>query len=170
MQEIVLYGGKVKIYRSPRKSFFTDEAGEKENKILSVGRVNGALAKDALKFWSAACTAEEIFENLKAGKSYTKSEITDMVKRASTAHLRQVNKKKVKGSKIHEFAEDYANGLKPEMPEDQKVLNGVNAFLEWFQGTDIKPISTEQKLYSKKINVVGIADQIGIKKRKKMKK
>jgi len=62
------------------------------------------------------------------------------------------------GKAIHKWVEDYANKKKPEMPEDKKILNGVNAFLDWIKEEKFKIKHSEMIVYSKKYDFVGTQD------------
>lgn len=64
------------------------------------------------------------------------------------------------GKTVHKYAEDFVKGLKPELPKEEKALNGVTAFHEWFKSKKIKIIESEKLVYSKKHNYVGTLDAI----------
>jgi hypothetical protein len=67
------------------------------------------------------------------------------------------------GSAIHKWIEQYIKDERPEMPDDPKVLEGVNSFLEWKEKENIVFEWSERVVYSKKHKYVGTAD-IGIRK------
>ena len=46
----------------------------------------------------------------------------------------------------------------PDIPEDPRVLNAVNAFLDWEKGKGVIYIASEKKLYSRRWRVAGTAD------------
>jgi len=165
MEKISLYNGKVTIFKKG-KSYYSKEECLPEQKIMSVTRGLGCLAKDALKFWSSGCAAGYMFDNWDIKKTYTKEDKIAMAQKAYTSFLGVVKKKAGRGSQIHEFAEDYFNGKNPEMPTDPNVLNGVNAFLEQANKTDLIPVKTERLVYSKRFKIVGLLDLDAKKKRK----
>jgi len=48
----------------------------------------------------------------------------------------------------------------PAMPDDPRVLNGVNAFLAWVDNDEKKFVESEKVVYSRKHKFVGILDCI----------
>lgn len=65
------------------------------------------------------------------------------------------------GTEVHKWIEDYWSGLDPEIPEDDDVRDRVEKFLllkeERF--SDLVPLESELKLFSKKWRLAGTADQ-----------
>ena len=59
---------------------------------------------------------------------------------------------------VHEWAENFVKGNKPEVPTDEKVLNGVSAFLDWAKKNEVRFVSSERVVYSKKHNFIGMMD------------
>ena len=167
-KEIICYNGKVKIYQEdgiwngePTHKFFDS----KGNTIDSVTKYLKHLNKEALKFWAGVCSAEYIFDNWDENKTYGKEMIKEIVCKASFAFMNILKEKGGRGKEIHKFAEEYIKGNKPAIPDDPKILNGVNSFLGWYKETDLIPVETEKILYSLKHNIVGVGDLIA--KRKK---
>ena len=64
------------------------------------------------------------------------------------------------GSLVHEWAENYIAGRKPEVPTDPAVKNGVLAFLKWVNEKGVRFIASEKMVYSKKYDYVGTLDCI----------
>ena len=69
------------------------------------------------------------------------------------------------GHEIHAWSEQYIKSklgekgsLLPDMPEDQRVANGVMAFLDWELEHKVKFISSERPVYSKKHDYIGTLD------------
>jgi hypothetical protein len=67
------------------------------------------------------------------------------------------------GSEVHEWCEKYIQAImlsenKPEVPQDEKVSNGVMAFLEWQSKNDIEYIESERLVYHRELNYVGRFD------------
>lgn len=70
------------------------------------------------------------------------------------------------GDLVHEFAEQFSLGLKPEIPEQENAKNGALAFLKWFDQAEMKVKNPEQIVYSKKYGYWGIADAEATKGKK----
>jgi len=101
-----------------------------------------------------------VFRNSKT-TSYTQEEIEKMVEEAITLH----NKKKLaaadSGTKVHDWAENFMKGN--QLPLDdysEGELNGINAFTDWFNSNDVKPIEIERIVYSRQYDYVGKTDLI----------
>ena len=172
MESIKLYGGKVEIFYSERtyreekyQTFFDKDEG----KITSVTGNMKCLDKPALKFWSANVGAEYFYLNWDPKKMKTKMDMIEMANGISKAHSNILKEKATRGKLIHTFAEEYFGGKKPAMPKDEKVMNGVAAFLKWANESDLVTVDMERVLYSRKFNVVGKADNTSKRKGKSLK-
>lgn len=153
--EIKLYGGKEIINFDEGRHWFTDKNG---NTIISVTGITGILDKPALKFWSVKLTKEYLFNEIEAGKIIT----TDIIDEAGRQHTLFLKKAADIGTQIHEWCSDWILGKKPSMPTDEKVVNGITAFLKFQKEHKIKWLESERYIYSKKHNFVGILDAVGM--------
>jgi hypothetical protein len=149
--ETTLYNGKVKIE-------FTE--GSHRYKINgksgcpSVTSVTGLLNKPALLFWSANLARDFMLEHLRAGTLFTE----ELIMEAAKQHTIRKEQAATSGTMVHKWASDYIKGEKPEMPDDENVLRGVTAFLNWVDEHGVKFMASEQIVYSKKHDYVGIMD------------
>ena len=64
------------------------------------------------------------------------------------------------GTAIHDWIEKKIKGEDQEIPEDEKVKNGVLAFLQWTNENKIKWLENEKIVYSKKHDFIGKLDAI----------
>lgn len=155
----ILYGGKVKIdFFEGRHSYVLNG-----KPLISVTACTGVIDKSRpLMIWAERLAANDLLEKLNSGKKLTEEDIL------SATGLYKVRKKEAAdiGTLIHNFAELWVKHQlkivkeKPEMPEDEKVLNGAMAFLKWVDEHKVKFIAAEKLVYSKKHNYVGLCDTI----------
>lgn len=150
-----LYNGKINIdFWEGQHKYIIRETGKRP---LSVTAATGMLDKSRpLLIWAERLSIEFLIDKLN-----TKVEITEELIREA-CHQHQVKKVEAAtiGGLVHKWAEDYIAGLDPEMPTDEKVLNGVTAFLAWVQEHEVKFLASEQIVYSKKHDYVGLMDTI----------
>lgn len=131
--------------------------------IISVTAVTGVLDKPALKFWSVKLMKQHLEEFINNTQSFSLDTLRIQIEEASNAHTRKMQKEATSGSLVHEWAEAYIlNQLekkpKPEMPKDERVLNGVIAFLKWVEEHRVKFLASELLLYSRKHGYAGLMD------------
>lgn len=151
--EYKLYKGKVKINFEEKRHIFKDDKG---NYLISVTGATGIIDKSRpLIYWAVGLARDYLFEKL--GKGITGNDILEATKQHT------IFKKKAAdiGTQIHEWVGDWIMGKKPEMPEDEKVVNGITAFLKFQKEHKIKWLESERVVYSKKHKFVGILDAIG---------
>ena len=70
------------------------------------------------------------------------------------------------GTEIHQWASDWILKKNPEMPTDEKVVNGITAFLKFQKEHKLKWIESERYIFSKKYKYAGILDAIAKKNNK----
>lgn len=160
------YGGKVKLEKKPWGDHFRvtriDEEGKKHS-LLSVTRATKRLDKSApLITWAVGLTCAHVrsFIELSKSSSFSKEEIFLMVDEASKKHQEVKESGGTVGGKIHEFAEAFAHSkisnqpvpiLKnyslPDAEENRKVMNGISAFLDWYNKNDVEFVNMESIVY-----------------------
>lgn len=116
----------------------------------------------ALMSWQERITKEHLLMKLKAKVIITE----DVVIEAVSLHRVRKQEAASLGTQIHKWAEDFAAGLNPPMPEDERVRNGVLAFLKWIDTEKFKIKFGEKHIYSKKYDYAGIADAVATRKGK----
>jgi len=136
---------------------------------ISVTSVTGMMDKPALKFWSVKMMKESLLDFLKSvGNNIILEHLLLAIDEASKAHTKFKEKAADLGTQVHDWAEQYIlyelkiNKEKPVIKKDydERVKNGILAFLQWVEENKIKFIASEQLLYSKKYKYCGIADCI----------
>jgi CRISPR/Cas system-associated exonuclease Cas4 (RecB family) len=117
----------------------------------------------ALIGWAVKLTRVFLTEKLQAGDIITLEHIEEAAKQHA------IRKKEAAdlGTQVHAWVESYikakfARNKKPELPQEERVLNGVIAFLKWEKEHKVKFVASEQIVYSRKHNYVGLADCIAI--------
>lgn len=157
-KEIKLYNNTVSIFFEER-----DWAGKKihsytdhKGKIISVTEVTGKIDKSAvLQAWTAKMMGLYL---LKKGGVIT----YELIEEAKKEYRRLTAEAADIGTEIHKWAEDWIAGKKPEIPDNEKVANGITAFLKFNKDNKIKWIESERLVYSKKHKYCGKLDAIGI--------
>lgn len=102
------------------------------------------------------------------GQKLTVEEIWPLIEEAEKQHDIKKEAAADFGSQVHEFAENFAKfkiGKLPKSPEitddmPEEVINGINAFLSWYNENDVQFIEAEKLIYSKKHGFVGMTDVI----------
>ena len=67
---------------------------------------------------------------------------------------------------MHKYAEEFAKGKKPKMPDDENAKNGVLGFLRWIEDAGLELKYPEKHVYSKKYDYAGIVDVDARRKKK----
>lgn len=164
--EIELYDGTIKIkfidYGEKKHAYYVAEK-LKGGGWSPYGRGTGVTTyigiKDKsqpLKFWVARIMHDRAMEILEEGREITRED----VKMLRELHLVKLEKASTAGTKIHNWIEAYIKGEKPPMPQEQNVLNGVNAFLDWMKAMKVEALESEVVIYSKKYHYLGKLDLI----------
>lgn len=156
-QTFALYKGKVEVKFFPESHSYYVNGKRKTGVTTYLGIIDKSRA---LVIW-----ATELFRDHLLDIS-TKREITeeDII---TGCGLHEVRKQEAAdlGTKIHDWCEQYIkHKLKvpgvaaPEMPDEKAVQIGVTAFLEWADEHEVKFLSSERVVYSKKHDFIGKMD------------
>jgi hypothetical protein len=126
---------------------------------FSTTGITGLLDKPALKFWAANLGRDFLLEKFDNGERITR----ELIIEAAKQHTIRTRDEATSGKEVHKWAEAYIlNQIekkpKPEMPKDERVLNGVIAFLRWVDEHEIKFLASELPVYSKKYKFPGLMD------------
>ena len=173
-----LYKGKVKIDECKGIAYGKEyKFYQKDGKtLISSSKAAGVMDKsDILMFWASKLTKQFLYAYLYGCEvnQFTREELLPMIDEAVTRYKSEKEKAATSGTRIHDFAEQFVKsklGLcdMPEIPEDdEKVIAGINAFLDWYNQDKKEFIFAEQILYSLKDDFAGRADagvEIGGKK------
>jgi len=161
------YNGEVEIgFWEGRHRYSRIINDEVQNEWLtSVTAATGIIDKSrVLIMWAVRLTENYLKGNIELLKKSTKDiEIIGIIENACVQHQKVKEEAADLGSKVHAWAEAYikakpADRKKMELPDDERVLNGVTAFLKWLKDYKVKFIESEKLVYSKKYDYVGLMD------------
>lgn len=151
--EYKLYNGEVTIgFDKARHRFY----GEDGKSMLSVTGATGVVDKSApLMGWVAKCMALYLLAEKKKGNGI----ITEALVGRAKKEYRQIAKEAADiGTEIHEWVSDWILKKKPEIPDNEKVVNGVRAFLKFQKKHKFKWLESERLVYSRKYKYAGWLD------------
>jgi CRISPR/Cas system-associated exonuclease Cas4 (RecB family) len=156
---VKLYNGKVEL------KFMTDGADKHEyydergKRLYGTTYYTGIIDKSAaLMGWVAKLMGQYLCDRMAEGAKITEG-IINLAKR----EYRKAQREEAdRGKEIHKWISEWIAGNKPEMPEDEKVVNGITAFLKFQSENKVKWIESERLVYSKKLKVPGTLDAIGM--------
>ena len=159
LKEVELYNGTIKIRFDDEKHKYWNQEGVP---IISTTGATKVLDKPALLGWVAKEMGTFMKLNWDVGKQYTEGDKIDLIDRAKKEY-RFISKKAADiGTEIHEWVEKWIKGEKPEMPENEQVVNGITAFLKYQKEHKPKWILSERLVYSKKHDVGGTMDAVAV--------
>jgi len=156
IKELNLYKGKAIITFDENRHIFRDYNGKY---IPSVTKATGIIDKSgALMGWTAKMMALYLLAEKEKGNDRITEELVNTAKkeyRRLKAEAADI------GTEIHQWAADWIDGKKSPMPENEKVVNGITAFLKFQKEHKIQWLESERIIYSKKYNFAGILDAVG---------
>lgn len=166
MKERLLYDKTIKIEFNENNHRYLING--KPGSGISVTAATGCLDKPALKFWSVKMMKEHLISWLDLTEAFSQELLREQIEIGAKAHTKFKDEAATMGSLVHDFAENYIKyelGIVKEKmvidkKADERVKNGILAFLQWVDEHKIKFIASEQLLYSKKHKYFGLADCI----------
>jgi len=157
------YGGKAIIEKKPWGAHYSHRRQGEKKTLISVTGITKKLDKSgALIPWAVGLACTHITSKVESGDAdarYSKDEILLMVEEARTRPEQAKVSGGTTGTFIHEFAHDFAKAkiagtelpsldhLNPEVDEEQKALNGINAFLDWNLENEVEYLEMEKMFY-----------------------
>jgi len=165
---IKLYKGNIELDFDEVRHRFT-VAGKP---VISVTAATGVIDKSRpLIFWAVGLAKDFLMENLKVLIADTKGDkIAAVIEEASKQHSIKKQKAADVGTQIHDWVEIFIKAKSrkewPEIPKDPQVYNGITAFLKWVDEYEVKFVSSEKIVYSKKYKYAGIMDAEAIIKKR----
>lgn len=149
------YNGSVRIKFWPGSHRYQLEG--RKDYLIGVTTATGMMDKSRpLVLWATRLARDYLLELHKIGPAISALEIEV----ACNLHAVKKEEAATSGSMVHAWAESYIKGENPVVPEDEKVRNGVIAFLNWVRDNDVKFLASEKRVYSKKHEYVGTMDCI----------
>jgi len=126
--------------------------------LIGVTTATGMKDKSRpLMIWASRLTRDFLIDAIKDGLQLVTPELIE-----EAVNLYNVKREEAatSGTMVHDWAEQYIKGKNPEVPEDEKVRNGVLAFMKWVNENGVNFEASEKKVYSKKHEYVGTMDAI----------
>lgn len=156
--ETALYGGKINIKFFPDSHSYWIDGKRKTGVTTLIGIKDKSTA---LVSWATELCADHLISILDSGKKISEADVLE----AQVLHTKKKEEASDIGTKIHDWCEHYIKAkLKekgysiPDMPEETSVQIGINAFLDWEKEHNVKFISSERIVYSKKYDYLGKMD------------
>lgn len=159
-----LYNGEVTIIFYPDSHRYKLE--DEKTYLVSATGATGILDKSqALIPWACNLMGEYILGYIENTDHLDRDELTKIVGEGKKQHTVKKEEAGNIGNAVHEWIELFVaskmnNTKPPDEPEDEKVANGVNAFLDWYLSNDVVFHASERLLYSRKHQYVGLTDFI----------
>lgn len=148
---ISLYNGEVNITFYPNSHQYKIDG----QKIMSPSSIVGIVDKSwPLMYWATNLARDYLL----ACEDRTDEEIV----RACRLHTEKKDEAADIGTQAHEWIETYTRDNKISLPEDDRVMNIINQFLEREKSHKIEYIHQELVVYSKAHNYVGTLDWIAV--------
>lgn len=163
-----LYKGEVKIDFYPESHRYK-KVGEKTY-LISATAVTGIIDKSRFLIpWAVGLASTYIKSYLENSKAlqFTTEELLPIIDEACQQHTIKKEQAADIGSQVHDWAMKFGMaklGLceAPELTDemDEKVVLGINAFLDWYNNNKVEFLETEKMVYSRQYGFVGITDLV----------
>lgn len=163
------YKGEIELNFDEKRHMFTVD----NKPVISVTRVTGVIDKSGpLMYWAVNMGAEFLTINLEKLKRDSNGDvILKLIDESKKQHRIRKEKAADTGSQVHAWVEGFIKAKTekdiPPVPKETEVYNGVMAFLKWTDEHNVKFLSSERHIYSKKHKYAGIMDAEAIIKGKK---
>jgi len=164
-----LYDGTIELCFDEARHRFTIND---KSVFPSVTAAIGVIDKSRpLIYWAVGLTKDFLLGNLQALIDDTKGDkIASLIEEAVKQHSIKKQQAADIGTQVHDWVEKFIKAKTkkdwPEIPKEPQVYNGISAFLKWVDEYEVKFISSEKHIYSKKYKYAGIMDAEAIIKRK----
>ena len=167
-EKYVLYGGDVVLEFNEAEHIYR----HKGRKVPSTTQITKVIEKSVLLYWAVKVQAEWLAGQWTTGTNYSSSDIEAILKRSKSQHKVKSEEATTIGSQVHFWIETFVNmsietaegtGW-PEgwqnipLPHTLQGIYSVNAFLNWFNDTDVVFLASERKVYSMEHGYSGTFD------------
>ncbi len=157
---VKLYKNTIEIgFWENRHRYSLKENGQwsKQWLVSTTGATSMVDKSRVLMAWQERLTKEYLEKFI--GKKLTE----DIVVESTSLHRKRKDEAASLGTQVHDWVEQYikarlSKNKEPEMPKDEKILNGAIAFIDWVKDNKVKFLASEKLVYSKKYNYVGLLD------------
>lgn len=161
-----LYGGEVLIDFYPESHRYKMQG--RKDYLISATACTGIIDKSRFLIpWAVNLAGTFLKQYVETASQITAEELLPIIDEALKQHTIKKEEAGSIGDLVHAWAESFAkaqieNSPMPEISDDldERVINGINAFLDWYNAHNVKFIHSELMVYSKQYGFVGIADAI----------
>lgn len=166
----ILYNGKVIIDFFGEGAFHYYKKRGSKDTIISVTSAVGIVDKSsALIWWAIGKCKDFLHANLELlAKTKDGKVIAELIEEAGKQHQLAKEEAADLGTQVHDWVDKYTQAnkkIKAEMvkPEnlkglDERVVNGISAFLRWIKKQKVEFLENEKLVYSNKHDYVGLLD------------
>jgi len=130
----------------------------KKRRLRGVTTYLNIINKPALLPWAVNKTVEYLQDNLYILQNGQNVNVQEILYGASKAAEKEKLEAANTGTLIHKWIENFIVNANVDMPEDEKILEGVLSFLKWKEENKVEFIEAEKIVYSKKYDYVGTFD------------
>ncbi len=132
--------------------------------IPSVTSFTGVVDKSTVLIgWAIKLMREFLLQKIRDGESINEYDVEE----ASQQHRKRKEEAADVGTQIHDIVSKWIKKQKYEIPDNEKVRNGFEAFLNFQKEHGYKWIDSEKIVYSAKHGYAGILDATAFDKNKK---
>lgn len=149
-----LYNGEITLMFNETGHRYTVNGTSK----VGVTSILGIINKPALIQWAVNEGVAFLKDNLKAGVAYDELELNNLLETAKKAHRVRKTEAADFGTLAHSWIEKYIKGENPDPLVNKNLQSAINVFLKWVKDNNVKFISSEQPVYSKKYDYCGTFD------------
>ena len=157
MQETKLYGGKVTVRFNPETHIYTVDSGEgKFARKVGCTTVTGILDKSgALIPWAVGLAVDFVKEHKELLDGNDSDEIFALAEEEAE---KKKNEASDLGTLVHTWVSNDILGVAQDMPDDERVVRGAMAWLDWRDAHKAKITRSETPVYSLEHDYVGTLD------------
>jgi len=126
----------------PETHIYTLQKDGQERILPSVTRVLSIIAKPKVNTWAMDLMAQHILDNYSPGMSL--EDMALLTQEARGMHLEESRKATGTGSEVHDWIEDFLQGLPRGLPVNPSSMKAVQAFLNWWKGEKREVLLSEE--------------------------
>lgn len=159
MKEYKLYNGQINLQFDPDQHKYYLEGEPVKNMTSITGIITN---KDAMVGWSAKMCKLKFLEKILPNSSYSLNELDDIAKEIQQAPRKNKESAGDVGTNVHNYIEDHLQYDVVPKIDNREEAHAFNEYMKWYvdKGKDLKIISLERKVYSKKYNYTGTTDAL----------
>lgn len=167
-----LYGGKVSVTFFPESHRY--KLAGRSDYLISATAATGIVDKSRFLIdWAVKLTRTHLLQHLENNTGpFTLAELWPVIEEACVQHSLKKQAAATIGDQVHQFAEDFAKAkissalmlpdpaqyLLGDEEQDEKIMNGINAFIDWYTTHDVQFLYAERLIYSLQHDYTGLCD------------